>query len=162
MDKFRTAMKFVLIWEGGFVNNPADPGGATNKGITQNVYTAYRRRKKMNAQSVASMTDAEMLEIYRVQYWDAAGCEKMMLPTSTVAMDIAVNMGVGRIKEFLADVRLHMDADPTNDATEVATRLLELRTAFYYAIVKRRPASGVFLRGWLNRVRALREYCGLK
>lgn len=34
------ALKFVLRWEGGFVDHPDDPGGRTNKGVTQKVYDA--------------------------------------------------------------------------------------------------------------------------
>lgn len=41
-DGFEPALAFVLRWEGGFVDNPADPGGRTNKGITQKVYDAWR------------------------------------------------------------------------------------------------------------------------
>ena len=162
MAKFEKAMVFVLRWEGGYVDNPADPGGATNKGVTQGVYTAYRRSKKQVAHSVFYITDVEVNDIYKTRYWDAAGCERMTEPVSTIAMDIAVNMGVGRVRQFIDQISKSMDGDPSNDVSEVAHRLLELRTSFYYAIVKRRPASNVFLKGWLNRVRALREYCGLK
>ena len=42
-DQFVAALPFVLRWEGGFVNHPKDPGGATNKGITQAVYDNWRR-----------------------------------------------------------------------------------------------------------------------
>jgi lysozyme family protein len=162
MAKFEKAMVFVLRWEGGFVDNPADPGGATNKGVTQGVYNAYRKSRGLKPQGVLSITDAEVNDIYKTRYWDAAGCERMTEPVSTIAMDIAVNMGVGRVKQFIDQISKSMDSDPSNDVDEVAHRLLELRTNFYYAIVKRRPASNVFLKGWLNRVRALREYCGLK
>ena len=39
---FRAALPFVLRWEGGFVHHPDDPGGATNQGVTQRVYDAWR------------------------------------------------------------------------------------------------------------------------
>jgi lysozyme family protein len=159
MDKFSHALQFTLSWEGGYVNDPLDLGGATNMGITQRVYDGYLRAKRQTPHDVRSITTLEVREIYWVLYWNKAGCENMMEPTSTVAFDIAVNMGVGRIGQFLADVRLHMDGNPTNDAQEVAWRLLELRTVFYYNIVKRRPNQSKFLKGWLNRTRALREYC---
>jgi lysozyme family protein len=159
--KFERALGFCLQWEGGYVNHPSDPGGATNKGVTQGVYDAYLKSKRQKVKSVQGITDIEVQEIYK-RYWDAARCEAMPEPQSTVAFDIAVNMGVGRISQFMAQARTSMDNNPANDAVELATRLLELRTNFYYGLVKRRPASSVFLKGWLNRVRALRSFCGLK
>jgi len=40
---FETALPFVLRWEGGFVDHPADPGGRTNRGVTQRTYDAWRQ-----------------------------------------------------------------------------------------------------------------------
>lgn len=160
MDKFSRALGFTLSWEGGYVNNPLDSGGATNMGITQNVYNSYLRSKRQGPRDVKLITAVEVREIYWKLYWNEAGCENMMKPTSTVAFDIAVNMGVRRIRQFLADVRLHMDGNPNNDAQEVAWRLLELRTVFYYNIVKRSPDQSMFLKGWLNRTRVLSKFCG--
>jgi lysozyme family protein len=160
MDKFSRALGFTLSWEGGYVNNPLDPGGATNMGITQGVYNDFLQSKGFKPKNVKLISAVEVHEIYKKRYWDQAGCENMMQPTSTVVFDIAVNMGLGRVKAFLDDVRLHMDGDPTNDATEVARRLLELRIAFYFAIVKQKPKQKEFLKGWLNRTRALSRFCG--
>ena len=41
---FAAALPFVLRWEGGYVNHPKDPGGATNKGVTQRVYDRVAAR----------------------------------------------------------------------------------------------------------------------
>jgi lysozyme family protein len=67
---FQQVTNWLLIHEGGFVNNPNDPGGATNKGITQRVYDGYRRKKSLPLQSVALMSDVECWEIYEEQYWN--------------------------------------------------------------------------------------------
>ena len=42
---FEASLPFVLRWEGGFVDHPNDPGGRTNKGVTQKVYDAWRKRQ---------------------------------------------------------------------------------------------------------------------
>jgi lysozyme family protein len=44
---FVESLPCVLPWEGGFVNNPNDPGGATNKGATQAVYNSWRSRRDL-------------------------------------------------------------------------------------------------------------------
>jgi lysozyme family protein len=53
-------LPFVLRWERGLVDDPEDPGGRTNQGITQRVYDAWRRRQGLPAQDVESIADAEV------------------------------------------------------------------------------------------------------
>ena len=48
MANFNDAVKKVLDAEGGFVNHPNDPGGATNFGITLNTYQTWMRKKTGN------------------------------------------------------------------------------------------------------------------
>lgn len=160
--KFEKALSFTLRWEGEYVNDPDDPGGATNKGITTKVYIAYRKSKGQPVQDVRHILDSEVRDIYKTKYWDAANCESLPEPSSTVAFDIAVNSGVGRIKQFMTELRTKLNPDPSDDHIEIATRLLEMRTAFYYRIVKNNPSQKKFLNGWLNRTRDLREYCKLR
>lgn len=51
-DRYQASLKIVLVHEGGYVNHPKDPGGATNKGVTQRVYDGYRKRNGLPARSV--------------------------------------------------------------------------------------------------------------
>lgn len=76
-DLFKKALQFVLKWEGGYVDNPNDKGGATNKGITQNTYNAWLKSNGKATKDVKNITQAEVEEIYRKNYWLASGCEKM-------------------------------------------------------------------------------------
>ena len=57
-------LKFILQREGGYVNNPKDKGGETNKGITHGTYDVYRRSKGLKSQSVKNITDDEVRDIY--------------------------------------------------------------------------------------------------
>lgn len=102
MDKnFDRALRLVLAHEGGYVNHPKDPGGATNKGVTKAVYDRYRRSKGLEARSVKMITAAEVRDIYRRQYWDAIRGDEMPSGVDYALFDFAVNSGPGRAVQFL-------------------------------------------------------------
>ena len=61
---FKKALKFVLKWEGGYVNNPHDKGGATNKGITQNTYNTWLKSLSLAPRDVKNITQEEVEQIY--------------------------------------------------------------------------------------------------
>ena len=145
-DLFKKALRFVLNREGGYVNDPNDKGGATNKGITQNTYNAYLSRKGRQARDVRNITDAEVEDIYYSSYWLGAGCEKMSPVFAVVCFDTAVNMGVGRVKPFLQEAQ-YMDVD--------AFILARIRKYNEFA---KTPSQRGFLHGWLNRVFALVDF----
>ena len=86
---------FVLASEGGYVDHPKDPGGATNMGITFAVLQAWRKRKITKA-DVKALTKAEALEIYKANYWDVMQCSRLPLGVDYMTMDYGVNSGPGR------------------------------------------------------------------
>lgn len=100
-SNFDAALARVLVSEGGYVNNPKDPGGATNKGITQRVYNLYRNRLNLSGQSVQSITDAEVRQIYKEQYWDVAKCDSLPVGISYCVFDGDVNSGVSQSTKWL-------------------------------------------------------------
>lgn len=64
---------FILKWEGGFVDDPADLGGATNKGVTLKTYKQYCENKGKPVPSVddlKNLSDEEWTDIFRTMYWD--------------------------------------------------------------------------------------------
>jgi lysozyme family protein len=93
---FKPSLSLTLAHEGGFVNHPKDPGGATNKGVTQKVYDDYRVRKGEATRSVRYITSAEVNDIYKNQYWDAAKCDALPAGLDYAVFDYAVNSGAGR------------------------------------------------------------------
>ena len=64
-----SALKFVLRWVGGFVDLPDDPGGRTNKGVTQKVYDQWRARQGAAPQDVKLISEDEVHSIYEAGYW---------------------------------------------------------------------------------------------
>src|SRR5215212_9684838 len=90
---FQASLPFILRWEGGYVNHPADPGGATNKGVTQRVYDDWRVRRGMPARDVRQIMDDEVHAIYEAGYWTPPHCDLLPRPLDLVQFDTAVNMG---------------------------------------------------------------------
>lgn len=147
MSDFRKAMGHVLQFEGGFVNHPADPGGATNKGVIQRVYDTYRRGKRLPLQSVRHITSAEVDEIYENKYWKVISADNLTWPLNLVVFDAAVNCGPARAKRWLA-------AATGSDQERIET-VNKLRREHYKTIIKRNPRLKAFEGGWENRMRSL-------
>lgn len=93
---FEPSLDLTLAHEGGYVNHPKDPGGATNKGVIQRTYDGYRRLNGLPLRSVRHITDEEVREIYRKNYWNASGCNIMPAGVDYAVFDYAVNSGPGR------------------------------------------------------------------
>lgn len=136
---YPTLMKF----EGGYVHHELDPGGATNQGVTQRVYDAYRTKHGLPPRPVRALDPAEAHAIYAAGYWAPAGCDALPWPLSAVVFDTAVHSGVAKARSLLART-----SDPAT--------YLDLRELFLRRLVDDKPKLRVFLRGWLNRITALR------
>ena len=103
-NNFNHCLDLVLVHEGGYVNHPKDPGGATNRGVTQAVYDAYRKTRGRGAQSVKFITDEEVNAIYKFQYWDRVQGDLLPAGLDYAVFDFAVNSGVGRASKYLQAV----------------------------------------------------------
>lgn len=168
---FEASLPFVLRWEGGYVNHPADPGGATNKGVTQKVYDGWRVRNGLSAQDVRLLSDTELQRIYEEGYWRPPRCDVLPDALALAQFDTAVNMGVGRAVRFLQRaVGAGVDGDfgsGTLKAVEAAdpgatlVAYCDIRRDYYESLVAAKPALAVFRKGWMNRLNALRAEIGL-
>jgi muramidase (phage lysozyme) len=148
-SRFDQALQFVLQWEGGYVNHPSDPGGATNRGITQRTYDAYRARRGLPSQDVRYIPDEEVRDIYYNDYWIASGANNLPPPLDIVHFDTAVHSGPGQAQRFLQQVT---DTEPCSRAE----RYLQLREEYLRKIVSKNSRLQVFMRGWMNRLNSLR------
>jgi lysozyme family protein len=133
---FERAFKFAISAEGGYVNDPDDPGGETKFGISKRAYPSV---------DIAALTAEQAKEIYRRDYWERAGCDALKWPLNILVFDAAVNQGVSFAREMA-----HECGDL---AFAMAYRLKK-----YSAIVAGRPASLKYFRGWVNRVLLLHDY----
>lgn len=163
MSEFERSLAKVLVHEGGYVNHPKDPGGATNQGVTQKVYDDYRRSMKAAPQSVKLMAVGERDSIYYTRYWTAARCNVLPPGVSYVVFDGAVNSGVSRSVRWLqAALGVGVDgiiatetlnavrAHPNHD--RLIADIIARREKFLRSL-KTWPTFG---KGWLSRLRGVK------
>ena len=160
--QFEECIKYVLASEGGFVNHPRDPGGATNMGITRSTLAAWRKRP-VTVDEVRRLTRAEAIEIYRAQYWTTIRGDELPPGVDYAVFDISVNSGPGRAAKFLQQA-LRIEADGViglktltaarrvNDV-DLARDVCERRLAW----MKTLKNWSVFGSGWGKRVPAVQR-----
>lgn len=162
-QSYDAALAFVLQFEGGYVNDPHDPGGPTNKGVTQRVYDGYRKRTGHPPRSVQKIDEAELQAIYRRQYWDAVRGDDLPRGVDLVVFDCAVNSGPVRAAKLL-QAALGVPADGTiGEATLAAARstlaadVIRKVCASRQAFLETLATFGRFGKGWTRRVEAARR-----
>lgn len=99
---FEQALAFVLQEEGGYVDDPHDPGGATNFGITQHTYDAWRTKQGLPLQSVQLISQDEVSTIYKEEYWDANNLEPMPQVWQLFLFDSYVQHSPHVVQGFIA------------------------------------------------------------
>jgi len=97
---FETSLRHVLRFEGGYVDHPADPGGATNLGITRATLARHRGGSVSKAE-VRALDHDTARSIYRKLYWDALRCDEMPAGLDLALFDCGVNQGTGRAARLL-------------------------------------------------------------
>lgn len=155
---FKRSLLFVLRWEGGYSNNPADAGGETNKGVTWRVYNDYRHSLGLPIRSVRYLTQIELEAIYHLRYWIPAGCDDLPPALALCHFDWAVNSGVGRAQTTMRRAGGGLttsQALAVRGERIVANSYNNVREAYYRAWGHGSQAQ--FLGGWLNRLSAVRH-----
>jgi lysozyme family protein len=157
---YKNALEMVLVHEGGYVNHPKDPGGATNKGVTQAVYSAYCKNNGLVAKSVKYITDDEIIAIYKYQYWDAIRGDDLPSGLDYAVFDFAVNSGVSRASKYLQSV-----VGTTQDGIIGARTIESIKSVSYIihnlcnkrlGFLRQLRIFSTFGRGWTRRVEAVR------
>lgn len=157
---------FILKWEGGFVNDPDDLGGATNKGITFATYCHYRKLKGISEPAILddlkNISDAEWTEILKTMYWDKWQADRINNQSvANILVDWLWGSGVHGIKRPQKILCVQVDGivgDKTINALnscdpmEIYFAIKNDRIRFIDEICKARPANEKFRKGWLNRI----------
>lgn len=165
-DTFPRALAFVLVHEGGYVDHPDDPGGATNFGITIATLRDWRGRPVSKA-DVRALDRDEVAAIYRARYWNAVRGDELPAGLDLALFDFAVNSGSFRAVAVFQEV-LGVPADgrfgPVTMAalhTRPAKALVADLTARRLTFLRRLATFPVFGRGWTRRVEAVAREAGV-
>ena len=98
---FQQALKWVLKSEGGYVEHPQDPGGATNKGVTLETYRIFRQNHHLTAEDLKKISDQDVSTIYKKMFWDKIRGDDLPAGVDYCVFDAAVNSGPGRASKWL-------------------------------------------------------------
>jgi lysozyme family protein len=172
MGDFNDAVEFVLAdrIEGGYVEHPEDPGGATNFGISTRFLRSIGEYR-----DVRSLTRQDAINLYRKYFWDkVCGDQIADQDLALCLFDAAVNQGPAAAVRFLqealnryeAGASLPVDgvmgpetvavanavAPDASTGDELEFRYILWRLQHYAALANNKPQFRTFIRGWLNRM----------
>ena len=99
-SNYAVCLDRLLEHEGGYVNHPDDPGGRTNKGITQRVYERYLERS-VTKQEIIDIPLEHVSDIYRHNYWHQVNADDLPSGVDFSVFDWAVNSGIRRPSKAL-------------------------------------------------------------
>jgi lysozyme family protein len=97
---FEQALKVILRHEGGYVNNPNDPGGITNLGVTKTTWEGWTG-KPATVADMRALTVEQVAPLYRKRYWDAMRCDDYPPAVALCVFDFGVNAGIRRGVRYL-------------------------------------------------------------
>jgi lysozyme family protein len=158
---FDRCLGWILLREGGYVDDPADAGGATNMGITRATLAGWRGAS-VTAEDVRALTRDEAGAIYWARYWIPIRGDDLPAGVDLVCLDAAVMSGTGRAARMLQQAvgaepdgaigPLTLAAAGAADPEAVILAVSQAREDFYRAIARRDPSQQRFLKGWIARV----------
>tara|TARA_A100001201_G_scaffold137442_3_gene127355 strand:- start:877 stop:1368 length:492 start_codon:yes stop_codon:yes gene_type:complete len=155
LTNFDDIIEVVLHHEGGYVNDPKDPGGETNFGIAKRSHPDV---------DIKNLTKDGAKEIYKEVYWDKNKVEDLPEDLRHIYFDMCVNQGKGRAVKILQraanakGAQLVVDgglgpktiAAITNSNVELQ-RVRAYRVKYYSDLVTRKPDLEKFFYGWFKR-----------
>ena len=161
-NNFDKCFDMLLAHEGGFVNHPEDPGGATNLGVTKRVMQQFLGRA-VSMGEMKALTQEDVRPVYKKLYADKVRFDDLPSGLDWAVLDWAVNSGTGRAAKALQKLvgakqdgaigpktlQAVMDHDPA----ELIDKLHDTRQKFYENL----SHFKTFGRGWTRRNEETRE-----
>ena len=147
MTDFEAAFSHVVGLEGGYVDDPADPGGETKFGISKRAHPDV---------NIKNLTLEQARAIYHEHYWLPAQCHRLPYPLNAYVFDSAVNQGVGaavRMLQAAAKVKEDGVLGPVTIAAvahdaDIAHKFMAERAIRYFGTMN----FYRYGKGWLKRI----------
>jgi len=154
-NNFKKCLELVLKSEGGWVNNPKDPGGETNLGVTKKVWEEWVGHE---VKTMKDLTPEDVAPMYQAKYFMACYANQLPVGIDYMAFDAAVNMGPGRAVKLLQEclgcvpdgtigprTMQLIDQKKPEDIVDLYSKR---KTSFYEGLA----TFATFGKGWLKRV----------
>lgn len=181
---FKAAIQTVLLHEGGFANNPADPGGATNFGISLRFLVQqgmidldgdgfhdfdFDRDGDVDIDDIRAMPKDAAVELYHREWWQKFKYDVLPAEVAAKTFDLAVNMGASQAHKLLQRACRSCGENILDDGLigpvtrrtlfdldqwGVITAFRSEAAGFYRGLVIAKPSFVEFRDGWLNRAYA--------
>lgn len=161
---FFKSLDMVLKHEGGFVDHPEDPGGATNKGITHKTYAEFLERPLEDVEELKNIPDEHVALIYKKMYWNKVKGDELPGGVDFCTFDWAVNSGPGRAARALQKIVVvtqdgaigprSLAAISEQVPEYVVEEMAKEREQFYRSL----RTFETFGKGWLKRNEETRDF----
>jgi len=161
-DNFDACVAATLAYEGGFSDNPDDPGGVTNFGITKRTLEAFLGRA-VSVDEMRNLSSSTAIEVYRANFWNHLRCGDLPAGVNLMVFDFGVNSGpatAARALQGLVSVtqdgaigRLTLAAVAAAQAATLVDGLASARLAYLRAL----PGFAAFGNGWSRRVADMQQ-----
>jgi len=161
VEIFDRVMPRVFAHEGGYVDHPKDPGGATKYGITHKTLSAWRGKPVTKA-DVRALTKQEATAIYRAQYWAPIRGDELPAGLDYALFDFGINSGPARAVKTLQKIvgvpadgimgAITLDAVSKRSPADLINALCDARLAFLRSL----KGWSTFGKGWGRRVAEVR------
>jgi lysozyme family protein len=161
-DNFEKCLEFVLHHEGGFVDHPEDPGGATNLGCTKATWEKWVGRL-CTVDDIKALVPADVAPLYKDKYWDKVRGDDLPTGVDYCVFDTAINSGPGRAAKFLQEAVGAVADGAIGPRTLAAVReadprqVIDAYCAARLAWLQELPTWPTFGRGWGRRVTEVRR-----
>ena len=162
-DNFAKCLEYVLVHEGGFVDHPKDPGGATNLGVTKKTWENWVGHP-VDVEVIKNLTVADVTPLYKQKYWDKVCGDDLPDGIDYCVFDTAINSGPGRAAKFLQEA-IGVNADgaigpmtlkAANEAN--ARQVCDTYSAARLEFLQELKTWETFGRGWERRVTEVRRH----
>ena len=162
MADYKKLIPTVLKFEGGFANHPSDPGGATNSGVTLSTFRSVYGKNK-TVQDLKNMTMEQWEYIFKTRFWDRWCADEIDNQSiANLLVDWLWASGVYGIKypqevlgvktDGIIGLKTLAAINYYPNKKELFEKLWNRRKKHFEDIVRNRPQSKVFLKGWLRRL----------